>query len=87
MKGRSSFASICRILALVVVFTRLLAFGIPRFMTELTLGVSLPIAGRTPEAAEFVRLSRSMHTASGLFRVIVRGIFSRLNPLPVVRPI
>lgn len=66
----------CRILALVVMSIRRLAFRIPHNTTDWTLGVTSPIAGRTPEAAEFVRLSRAMYTGSGPFRGIARGIFA-----------
>lgn len=68
----------CRILALVVMFIRKIAFCIPHNTTDWTLGVTSPIAGRTPEAAEFVRLSRAVNTVSGLFRFIARGLFAPL---------
>ncbi len=64
-----------RILALVVICNTSIAFSIPRIKAGQVRGLSL-IAGPTPEAAEFVRSSRAMHTASGLFRVIVRGFFA-----------
>lgn len=63
-----------RILALVVICSTFLAFSIPRFKAGQVRDLFL-IAGPTPEAAEFARSSRAMHTASGLFRVIVRGLF------------
>ncbi|MCJ8508890.1 hypothetical protein MUU53_13320 [Rhizobium lemnae] len=69
-----------RILALVVLYRRKVASRNPRNTTGQVRGLSR-IAGPTPEAAEFVRSSRAMYMASGLFRVIVRGLFaSRSQP-------
>lgn len=65
-----------RILAFVVASNSRQASSIPRHTSNLAHRVMPPIAGRTPEAAEFVGLSRAVHTASGRFRVIVRGFFS-----------